>query len=34
MKVLFIVNENPDSGIRVYADIVTKELIKRGNYGL
>lgn len=30
MKVLFIVNENPDSGIRVYADIVAKELSKRG----
>lgn len=30
MKILFIVNENPDSGIRVYADIVTKELTKRG----
>jgi 1,2-diacylglycerol-3-alpha-glucose alpha-1,2-galactosyltransferase len=30
MKVLFIVNENPDSGIRVYADIVAKELTKRG----
>lgn len=30
MRVLFIVNENPDSGIRVYADIVAKELTKRG----
>lgn len=30
MKVLFVVNENPDSGIRVYADIVAKELTKRG----
>lgn len=30
MKILFIVKENPDSGIRVYADIVAKELIKRG----
>jgi 1,2-diacylglycerol-3-alpha-glucose alpha-1,2-galactosyltransferase len=28
MKVLFVVNENPDSGIRVYADIVAKELNK------
>jgi len=30
MKVLFVVKENPDSGIRVYADIVAKELTKRG----
>ncbi|MGI6589649.1 MAG: glycosyltransferase family 4 protein [Candidatus Iainarchaeum sp.] len=30
MKVLFIVNENPDSGIRVYAEMVAKELLKKG----
>jgi len=28
MKILFIVNENPDSGIRVYADIIAKKLGK------
>lgn len=28
MKVLFVVNENPDSGIRVYADTIMKELNK------
>ena len=30
MKVLFIINENPDSGIKVYADLVAKELRKKG----
>lgn len=30
MKVLFIVNENPDSGIKVYADIIARELSKKG----
>jgi len=29
LKILFVVNENPDSGIRVYADVVAKELNKR-----